>query len=109
MYARISHYISKLDKKHGGTAGRVGGVFLCYMEKLETQAMVTGQPIRESENLTPERIALARRHLKEVLASPPFSASKRAQDFLQLVVGHALAGQVDSLRERMIGAEMFGR
>ncbi|WP_255551193.1 hypothetical protein [Granulicella sp. dw_53] len=41
--------------------------------------------------------------------SPAFAGSKRAQDFLQLVVGHALVGEYDSLRERMIGAEMFGR
>jgi TolB-like protein len=50
-----------------------------------------------------------RHHLGDVLASAAFSGSKRAQDFLQLVVGHALKGEFDSLRERMIGAEMFGR
>ena len=31
------------------------------------------------------------------------------QDFSQLIAEHALAGRFDSLRERMIGAEMFGR
>jgi TolB-like protein/tetratricopeptide (TPR) repeat protein len=44
-----------------------------------------------------------------LFASKAFAGSKRAQDFLQLIVEHALAGRVDSLRERMIGAEMFGR
>jgi TolB-like protein/Tfp pilus assembly protein PilF len=43
------------------------------------------------------------------MASRAFAGSKRAQDFLQLIVEHALAGRYDSLRERMIGAEMFGR
>jgi TolB-like protein len=44
-----------------------------------------------------------------VIASRAFAGSKRAQDFLQLIVEHALAGRFDSLRERVIGAEMFGR
>lgn len=36
--------------------------------------------------------------------------SKRAQEFLHLVVEHTLADRTDSLKkERMIGAEMFGR
>ena len=57
----------------------------------------------------PESSASVREHLHEVLASDAFKGGKRAQDFLQLVVEHALAGRLDSLRERMLGAEMFGR
>jgi TolB-like protein len=64
---------------------------------------------REQDELSSERIALVRHDLKNVLGSHAFAGSKRAQDFLQLIVGHALDGQIDSLRERMIGAEMFGR
>jgi TolB-like protein/Tfp pilus assembly protein PilF len=73
--------------------------------------MLTVDPFsaREPEVLTPEQLALVRDHLKEVARSHAFASSKRAQDFLQLIVGHALEGEVDSLRERMIGAEMFGR
>jgi len=52
---------------------------------------------------------VVRDHLKEVLASHAFAGSKRTQDFLDLIVGHALAEDFDKLRERMIGAEMFGR
>lgn len=59
--------------------------------------------------LSPEWLAAARGHLRDVLSSDAFKGSKRAQDFLQLVVEHALAGRIDSLRERMLGAEMFGR
>jgi TolB-like protein/Flp pilus assembly protein TadD len=58
---------------------------------------------------SPERLGLLRDHLNDVFASRAFAGSKRAQDFLQLIVDHALAGRLDSLRERMIGAEMFGR
>ncbi len=59
--------------------------------------------------LTPEQVAEVRRHLNDVLSSHAFAGTKRTQDFLQLIVNHALEGEVDSLRERMIGAEMFGR
>lgn len=73
--------------------------------------MLTIDPFsaREPEVLTPDQIDLVRYHLKLVAQSHAFAGSKRAQDFLQLIVGHALEGEVESLRERMIGAEMFGR
>ena len=66
-------------------------------------------PVSNPEEFSPERLGLVRDHLKDVFASRAFAGSKRAQDFLQLIVDHALAGRLDSLRERMIGAEMFGR
>jgi TolB-like protein len=71
--------------------------------------MSTTDPVWEPDELSPRRIGLVRDHLEEVMASHAFAGSKRAQNFLQLIVGHALAGQFDCLRERMIGAEMFGR
>lgn len=63
----------------------------------------------EDCNLNPDRLATIRSHLEQVLASKAFAGSKRSQDFLRLVVEHKLAGRLDDLRERMIGAEMFGR
>jgi len=63
----------------------------------------------DPEVLSSEQIGLVRHHLKEVIASRAFAGSKRTQDFLHLIVEHALKGDVDGLRERMIGAEMFGR
>lgn len=59
--------------------------------------------------LPPERLVAVRNHLQEVLSSEAFVGGLRAQDFLRVVVEHALAGQLDCLRERMLGAEMFGR
>jgi len=50
-----------------------------------------------------------RAELKIVVSSRVFSGSKRSQDFLKLIVEHALAGHLDNLSERMIGTEMFGR
>jgi TolB-like protein len=71
--------------------------------------MPAANQVSNPEELSPQRVGLVRDHLKDVLASNAFAGSKRAQEFLQLIVGHALAGELDSLRERMIGAEMFGR
>jgi TolB-like protein len=59
--------------------------------------------------LNPAQAEEVRDHLQEILNSQWFAASKRAQDFLRLVVEHALAGEHELLRERMIGAEMFHR
>jgi TolB-like protein len=66
-------------------------------------------PVSKPDEFSPEQLGLVRDHLKDVFASKAFAGSKRAQDFLQLIVEHALAGRLDNLRERMIGAEMFGR
>ena len=71
--------------------------------------MLTADPSTAPEVLKPKQVGLVRQHLKEVLASHAFAGSKRTQDFLRLIVEHALQGEVDSLRERMIGVEMFGR
>ncbi len=71
--------------------------------------MSSTDPVSKPDEPSPEAAGLVRDHLKEIIASRAFAGSKRAQDFLQLIVEHALAGRFDSLRERMIGAEMFGR
>jgi TolB-like protein/Tfp pilus assembly protein PilF len=65
--------------------------------------------LRESEVLSPQQAALVRQHLEDVVTSHAFAGCKRTQDFLRLIVGHTLQGESSSLRERMIGAEMFGR
>ena len=59
--------------------------------------------------LDQSRTEQVRDHLKEVLQSHEFASSKRAQEFLTLLVERALAGEFDLLRERMIGAELFQR
>lgn len=56
-----------------------------------------------------ERESLIREELQRIFASDAFKTGKRAQDFLELIVEHALAGRIENLRERMLGAEMFGR
>src|ERR1700689_3257342 len=71
--------------------------------------MSTADSSWKPDVLSPAQIGLVRLHLRDVVASHAFAGSKRTQDFLHLIVEHALEGEVDSLRERMIGAEMFGR
>jgi len=63
----------------------------------------------EPELFTAEQTVLVRQHLDHVLSSHAFTGSRRTQDFLRLIVSHALEGEYDNLRERMIGAELFGR
>ncbi|MGA7764913.1 MAG: hypothetical protein WCA27_01685 [Candidatus Sulfotelmatobacter sp.] len=57
-------------------------------------------------SLEPEAI---RFQLAQILASPEFRASQRCQEFLRFVVEQSLAGHADSLKERTIGVEAFGR
>src|SRR5579871_4177989 len=47
--------------------------------------------------------------LQRVLQSPGFRSSRRSQDFLRYVVERTLGGQTDSLKERTIGIDVFGR
>src|SRR5438034_6872711 len=71
--------------------------------------MATGQHSVTAHKLSAEQANLVRCALESVISSDAFAPSKRCQDFLRLVVEHALAGDLDSLSERMIGAEMFRR
>jgi Tol biopolymer transport system component len=71
--------------------------------------MATGQHSVTAHKLSAEQANLVRSALESVVSSGAFAPSKRCQDFLRLVVEHALAGDLDSLSERMIGAEMFRR
>jgi hypothetical protein len=50
-----------------------------------------------------------REELDRVLSCHEFRASKRSQDFLRYVTEHTLQGQAETLKERTIGIEVFGR
>lgn len=58
---------------------------------------------------TPAEIAFVRRHLQEVLASTAFRGSQRSGQFLKHIVEQSIAGNFESLKERSIGIELFGR
>jgi hypothetical protein len=59
-----------------------------------------------STELTEEEI---RTELQAVLASHEFRASKRSQDFLRFVTNATLGGNTETLKERTIAVEVFGR
>src|ERR1700686_2002257 len=71
--------------------------------------MATGHQSENPKKLSDEQVQLVRNELESVIASDAFTGSKRCQDFLRLVIDHTLAGDLDELRERMIGVEMFHR
>lgn len=66
-------------------------------------------PVSDPALLSDRQKTLIRAHLDQALAHAIFAGSKRTKDFLSLVVGRALEGRQDSLHERTIGAELFGR
>jgi hypothetical protein len=53
--------------------------------------------------------AAVRKQLNRLLANPYFSHSKRFPSFLRFVIEHTLDGDVDNIKERTLGIEIFGR
>jgi hypothetical protein len=58
---------------------------------------------------TEEEVTLLRRHLQEILEGTAFKGSHRSAQFLKHIVEQSIAGNFDSLKERAIGIELFGR
>src|ERR1700686_5563879 len=50
-----------------------------------------------------------REFLDDILRSTPFRTSRQCQDLFRYILEHSLAGFDDSLKERVIGIEVFGR
>ena len=65
----------------------------------------SGQSLSEGQPDAAEII----RALGEIVASHPFRTSKQCQDLLRYIVHHSLDGDDTSLRERVVGVEVFGR
>jgi hypothetical protein len=58
---------------------------------------------------TEEDLLLLRQHVKEVVEGAAFRGSHRSGQFLQYAIEQGIAGNFDSLKERVIGVELFGR
>ena len=58
---------------------------------------------------TQKNVAALQQHLKEIIDGAAFRASHRSGQFLKYIVEHAIAGDFDALKERLIGVELFGR
>lgn len=50
-----------------------------------------------------------RRQLRSMLENPVFHGSKRCKQFLEFICEKSLAGEADTLKERTIAVEVFGR
>jgi hypothetical protein len=70
---------------------------------LSEQVTEGWSPSTESEK------AAVQQQLEKLLATSLFNSSKRYPSFLRFVVGKALAGQTDQLKERVLGVEVFDR
>jgi hypothetical protein len=64
-----------------------------------------GSPVVSS---TEDRTAI-QEQLERLLGNPHFSHSRRFPSFLRFVVEQTLSGQMDLLKERTLGTEIFGR
>ena len=53
--------------------------------------------------------AALRRHLYEIVEGRAFRGSERSIHFLEFILDKAIAGDFESLKERLIGIELFGR
>lgn len=56
-----------------------------------------------------EDFLLLQQHLQEIIEGSAFRRSHRSGQFLKYIVDHAAAGNIESLKERVIGVELFGR
>src|SRR4029077_20632717 len=71
--------------------------------------MWSGHQFEKSDTLTSEQVDALRSALQAVISSNAFADSKQCRDFLRFVVERSLSGDLESLRERTVGAEVFGR
>lgn len=56
-----------------------------------------------------EETAALQQHLTEIIEGTVFKGSHRSCQFLKYIVDQAIAGHFDSLKERVIGVELFDR
>lgn len=67
-------------------------------------------PHRDERTIVPpSQRAAVEYELNAIVKSSHFSGSKRCQEFLEFIVRQKLDGNVESLNERFLGMEIFGR
>src|ERR1700679_370744 len=75
----------------------------------QTSMSTTRDPITATQPLNEEERVRVIGQMEKMVANPLFSESKRYAPFLRHVVQKTLDGQEDSLKERLLGVEVFGR
>lgn len=73
------------------------------------RAQIEGPAQQNNANLQQEREIEVQAALSEVLQSTPFRTSKQARQLLQYIVQQTIKEHFDLLKERIIGAQVFGR
>ena len=68
----------------------------------------TGTSFAPSDLTEEDRLCI-RKAVDEMVSSIPFRTSRQCQELLRHIVSHSLSGEEESLRERIIGVEVFGR
>lgn len=58
---------------------------------------------------SPEEVEALRQHVREITESKAFKGSHRSAQFLSFIFEQAILCRFDSLKERVIGIELFGR
>ena len=53
--------------------------------------------------------AMLQDHLAQITEGPAFKGSQRSAQFLEYIVHQSALGNIDGLKERVIGMELFGR
>jgi hypothetical protein len=73
-------------------------------------AMLSDQSIKTPlMDESPPSVFVVQETLRQILGSQPFRTSKQCQDLLQYIVHHSMSGEDASLKERVIGAQVFHR
>jgi len=71
--------------------------------------MLAGSPGARTESFSSTTKVAIGEQVNRIVASPYLSHSKRLPSFLRFVVEHTLAGEVENIKERTLGIEIFGR
>jgi len=71
--------------------------------------MLSFSPGRDREGFSKAAKNAVSEQLDRLLASPYFNHSKRFPNFMRFVVDHTLAGDVENIKERTLGIEIFDR
>ncbi len=73
------------------------------MKKDSSNSALAPAPLPDAETFA------VREQVERIAASAAFRSSKRYPDFLRYTVEHALAGETENIKERVLGVEVFGR
>ena len=76
---------------------------------MHTSFSAEERPIQAKIAETEKDPAAVRKHLAEITEGTAFKGSHRSAQFLRYIVEQAIEGHLDTLKERVIGMELFGR